>query len=108
MILRASAKCDENTFDQDGDNMGGAENDAPVETLARLLRATSAAHASNLLNAMLRDELECSVLIPQSTVVSIRTGALKWMQPQVAEAFSIFSCGPSSAIRITHMEASME
>ena len=71
----------------------------PLDTLTALLEAASAAHASNLLNAMMRDDLDCGVCIPQSTVVAIRAGTLKWDKPQMAGAFSIFSCSPSSALR---------
>ena len=73
-----------------------------MDTFSQLLAAASAAHASNLMNNMMQDDLKCRVVIPQSTIVKICVGSLTWLNPEVAGPFSIFSCVPSSALQAAH------
>ena len=53
MILRASEKFDIDEVDAENNDIGGMERTTPLDTLTALLEAASAAHASNLLNAMM-------------------------------------------------------
>ena len=98
-ILHASEPWDDNTYDDDGNNISRNQRDSPVPTLAQLLKALTNAHASTLLNIMMRDNLKCSVVLPPSIIGGIRAGQFIWPKANIAGPFSTFSCGPDVEVR---------
>jgi hypothetical protein len=96
MILRASEDPPADAIDANGDPLTWRL--VPVETYADILKLTTVGSCKLSLDHLLNDNMQCATNIPMSTCQAIHTGTLRWSNPDVPQAFSLFACPYAGAM----------